>query len=103
MSGYFVFYTVLLFYAFGHFQNTAKTILFYGETLLCFLYLVGIVWFISSQVRFEAPLVNFAVQNAALLVLGAPYLFLVEKKTGALSTLWNALRKRSGAKEAVAS
>lgn len=100
--GYFTFYTALLFYAFGHFQSAAKTAVFFGETLLCFVYLLVVVWLVSSRVVFSGLLAGFLAQNAALLVLCMPYLFLVEKKTGALSALWNAIRtRRAAAREAV--
>ncbi len=89
--GFFVYYSVLLFYVFRHFFTLKQTAAFYGETFLCFVYFVGMTVGIDKWIHFPSGLLEWLSKCLIFCVFCLPLLWIVNKKTQAVSIMWLAV------------
>lgn len=83
-AGFFVYYTVLLVFAFSHFYTASQIIRFYLETLFCFASFYVTLMAIPLFIKAENVWLQCVLQNFVFGLVGLSWLFLLNKKTGLL-------------------
>lgn len=90
--GFLFYYVVLFFYVFKHFSSLRESLLYFGETIFCFLYFAGVVLGTEKWVHFSSELLTFTFKCFVFGTASLPLLWFANKKTAAFTVLWETIR-----------
>lgn len=93
-AAYFVYFTIVYFYALKHCETVARIALSFATVLAPFVYAVASVAAVELFLGDAVVLVKAIAGGALWIALYSPVLIYVNMKTGIISRMWNAVRRK---------